>query len=322
MANKLNMAIAKTHRLSTRLVGMQITAGTLVGVVLSAVQMSAGFLIVGGGLINGNYLIGFGMVIIGIAVALLIERLSLGGLSAIRMNSEKINELEAKFWDRLAADNNREPTAFEQKDYDRRRNALEKSRRIAIGFAATGMLLSAAVGDVFWHRLFESLGGMGVVYAGALALVIGLTFVHAELYKVAIDGTLIGILSDLHVQKAAVAVEGESMQVDMLEDAFEAVRSNAEAREKAEEKVKRAVVKGLMVGATQYEQGVLVEVVTEQQQKPLMIAAPKSKFMQHKDELRRLLMQNRNMSQRDIADHFGISRSTAGDWQKKVLAII
>lgn len=49
--SRLNMAIARTHTFSSRILGMQLTGGTLVGVMLSALQMSVGFLIIGSGVI-------------------------------------------------------------------------------------------------------------------------------------------------------------------------------------------------------------------------------------------------------------------------------
>lgn len=327
MANKMNMMIAKTHRLSTRLVGMQITTGTLVGVVLSAVQMSAGFLITGSGLINGNALIAFFFVVLGVALALLIERLSLGGLSAIRHAQERLDTVSTGFFDRLAEEK-REASELEQRDYERRVKELKHSRKVASCFAGGGMLLSAALGDVFWHRVFESLGVPGFFLALAVALVIGLTFIHAELYKKAIDGVLVEILRDLGVQKAAVAVEGDSMQVDMLEDAFDHVRNDAQARQSAEEKVKRAVVRNLQAQAQRFEQNggtIVVEADTgsgalQSGNQPLMIGAPRGKFGQHREELRRIMVRNPQISQRELAQHFNVSRSTIGEWQKALRA--
>src|SRR6478672_4916504 len=82
MANRLNMAIAKTHRLSSRLIGMQLTGGNFLGIALSAVQMSAGFLILGEPIYQAAMIIAGAIVLIGMVLAVLIERLSLGGLSA------------------------------------------------------------------------------------------------------------------------------------------------------------------------------------------------------------------------------------------------
>jgi hypothetical protein len=74
--NKLNMVIAKTHQLSGRLVGMQITGGNFIGIVLSMVQMSLGFVFITSGLTKGSpYAIGM-VVLVGCALAILVERLS------------------------------------------------------------------------------------------------------------------------------------------------------------------------------------------------------------------------------------------------------
>jgi hypothetical protein len=318
MPNKMNMAIAKTHRLSSRVVGMQITAGTFVGIALSAIQMSAGFLVVGQGLIHGNFIIAGMVAVIGVALAILIERLSLGGLSAIRVACAHKKRIEDEFYAMLRQEK-RVATEIEQTDFDRQEKSLKGQRNIAIVFAAVGMLLSAGVGDVFWHSLFESYGVMGYVLSTACAAVIGLTFVHSELYKVAIDGVLREILSDLHIMKVAVAAEGESMQVDMMVDAFDNVRANDEVRMPAQLKVERTVIRRLSTYADQvsaigneiaaYNNATTIESVP-----PLAIAAPRGKYAQHRDELRRLMMNNPNMSQGEVARHFNISKSTANAW--------
>src|SRR5579871_6825226 len=82
--NRLNMAIAKTHQFSSRVLGMQLTGGSFVAIMLSAVQLAVGFVDVGAEVINGSiYMAGF-IALVGALLAILIERLSLGGLSLVR----------------------------------------------------------------------------------------------------------------------------------------------------------------------------------------------------------------------------------------------
>src|SRR5438105_475955 len=117
MANKLNMTIAKTHQLSGRVIGMQLTAGTLIGIVFSAAQMSAGFFILAGG---SNVLVGVGMVLLGVLLAVMIERLSLGGLAGVRVATEGLKRLEENFTQIV------EPTEQEKSYYENRKKAFEK----------------------------------------------------------------------------------------------------------------------------------------------------------------------------------------------------
>jgi hypothetical protein len=306
---------------------MQITAGTFVGIALSAIQMSAGFLVVGQGLIKGNILLAAMVALIGVALAVLIERLSLGGLSAIRVASAHKKRIEDEFYVMLRQEQ-RVASEIEQADFDRQVKGLKGERRIAILFAGLGMLLSAGIGDVFWHSLFASLGTMGYVLSTACAMVIGLTFVHSELYKVAIDGVLREILSDLNIMKIAVAAEGESMQVDMMVDAFDAVRSNVEVRMPAQAKVERTVVKRLSTYADQvsaigdgianYNNANMH--IVESTAQPLALPAPRGKYAQHRDELLRLIRTNPTISQGDISRHFSVSKSTANEWYRRAKA--
>src|SRR5258708_5568353 len=110
--NKLNLAIAKTHRLSSRLIGMQLTTGTLIGICLSALQMSAGFIIKGQSLINGNFFLAIMVAAIGIALAILVERLSIGGLSGVRVASTNMKRIGEAYFGMLLAEK-RDPTDIE-----------------------------------------------------------------------------------------------------------------------------------------------------------------------------------------------------------------
>jgi hypothetical protein len=334
-ASKLNMLIARTHRLSTRLVGMQMTSGTLVGIILSAIQMSAGFIIIGQGLIHGSILL-IGLVLVaGVALAMLIERLSLGGLAGIRVAMLDITRLEDQHSQMILAlpvpQSDEEKEAQKQKlellnaDLARRLGALKNRRTTAIVFAIIGMVLSAGLGDIFWHALFISAGNMDYVYSTACATVIALTFLHSELFKDMMDRVLKEILSDLHLMKAAVAAEGQSMQVDLMAGAFDAVRENEDVRLPAQGKVERAVVRSLANAADQY--AVLEGEVTiyedrrlpsgqpSQQQLP---APARGKYVHNRDELLRQLASNPTMSVAAIAAYFQISKSTAHAWLQKV----
>ncbi len=323
MSNKLNMAIAKTHTLTSRLLGMQLTGGTLLGVGFSAAQMSAGFLIIGGGVIKGNLFMGGLIFLIGIGLAILVERLSLGGLSAMRVAKDaKKKSLEDFF--ALLEREQRDPTEREKLRHDALIAGFDADKKAGRGFAAVGIILSAGVGDVFWHYLFESLSWVGVILSVACALVISLTFIHSELFKGTMDGVLRHILTDLHLMRVAVAAEGSNVELGMMSDAYTAVAGNREARRSAEEQMEKTIIKrmerfakraasvaeevdALNMGGVNVVEGTLT---------PLALPAPggRGKYHQHREELIRLLRSNPNLTQRDIADHFQISRSSAKDW--------
>jgi len=324
--NGMNMAIAETHRLSSRLIGMQITSGTLIGIALSAFQMSAGFLIVGTSLIGGNIFLAVLIVLIGIALALLVERLSIGGLAAIRGANERIKQLDDEFYGMLKREK-RVAEEFEQKEFDRQKKETKGARKIAIVFAVVGILLSASLGDVWWHKLFEGLGGIGYALSFSCAVVISLTFIHSELYQKLMNGVLREILADMFLMKVAVSVESQQMQLDMTVDAFKAVRNNAQVRAPAQAKIEKTVAKQLTNFATQVEavgdhvasyNTLNSPGITGSSQ--LALPAPRGKYPIHKAELLRLLNNNPQLSDRDVAAHFAISRSTANDWLKKARA--
>jgi len=324
MANKLNMAIAKTHRLSSRLVGMQITGGSFIAIALSVLQMSVGFMVVGAALIvKLPYVFGPLIALVGVMLALLVERLSIGGLSAIRGANERLQALRDKFYNGLAE---RKSVAeeWEQKHFDRQEKAILGERKVAIIFAGVGMVLSAGIGDLFWHFLFESLGWLSFVLSTACAAVIGLTFLHSELYKRLMDGVLREILSDMYLMKVAVANEGQSMELDTMVDAYDNVRNDPEVRKPAQDKIEKTVAKRLANFANKVDaisdhiDGIDSGVVGISETPRLQLPAPgRGKFRLHRDEVLRLVVANAAITDTEVAKHFGISRSTANSWIQK-----
>lgn len=323
MANKLNMAIAKTNRLSSRVIGMQLTGGTFAAIALSALQMSVGFVFIGGKIINGNFLIGVLVGFIGVVLAVLVERLSLGGLSAVRVAQSNKKQLELAYYQLES------PTEQQKSLFDRRSKDFGHDITTGWIFGGVGMSLSAGVGDVFWHNLFQSLTPewFGYVLSFACAAVIGLTFIHSELFKALMDSVLKEILIDMSLMTAAVAVEEENMRLDMMVDAFDAVRNDAEVRAPAENKIKQTIGRRLtgfasrVSSATEQVANYNMSVVDSTLAPPrtqLALPAPRGKYAQHRDELYRLLRANPGLSQKDIAQHFQVSKSTANAWYGKL----
>ncbi len=337
--SKLNMLIARSHRLSQRLIGVQMTTGTLVGITLSACQMSAGFLVVGWWFIDGNPLLVLLIVIIGCALATLIERLSLGGLGGTRVMlgdltkvREEYDESQRQAEEFYRSQGPATPEQLKKREEERargkerlavREKSLKHSIAVSITFSVVGMVLSFGLGDLFWHVLFEKAGAVGWVLSSACSIVISLTFIHSELFKPLMDRLLTEILRDLQLMKTAVAAEGQSMQVEILASAFDAVRESADVRKPAQQKVEKTVIKSLGLVADEYS--ALEGQVTIYEDKlpgnsrtPLALPAPRSKYEQHKEELKRQLAANPKMSEAAIAAYFTISKSTAHAWMQKV----
>ncbi len=319
--SKLNMLIARTHRLSQRLIGVQMTTGTLVGIALSACQMSAGFLVIGSWIIGGNVFLGGLIAIIGCAIATQVERLSLGGLSGVRISWGDLQEVRDAFYGLLRKES-RVATEAEKAELSRREGDLKRKIAISVVFAVVGMVLSFALGDIFWNQLFEK-SNSGWMLSSACALVISLTFIHSELFKPLMDRVVKEILRDLQLMKVAVASEGQSMQVELLAAAFDAVRDSEDVRKPAQAKVEKTVIKSLGLAADEYATIEGQVTIYEDKGLPggprLALPAPsRGKFGQCRDELLRLLANNPGMSEAAIAAYFSISKSTAHAWMQKV----
>ena len=333
MANKLNMTIAKTHQLSSRVVGMQLTSGNFVGLVLSAIQMVVGFIYLAG---NGAWYMTVLISVIGVALAVLVERLTLGGLIAIRVSSERIHHLHEQHFQTLQNED-REETERERTNLNRRLEKLKSDRKMSIPVAAIGMLLSTSVGDIFWHHLFESLGGfLAFVLSFACAAVIGLTFVYSELYKAIMDGTLGEIIDDQILMKKAVGAEEQNVQMDMMVSGYDSIRKDGGKLEPAKVKVEETLVKRLAAFADAVAEAGTIPNGTEQpngqtkvdelngSEEPKAIEPPqvrkniRGRFEENKEKLQRILIAQPNISMIELAETFDIAPSTAHAWVKKL----
>jgi hypothetical protein len=316
--NKLNMVIAKTHRFSSRLVGMQLTSGSLIGVILSMCQMSLGFVFLTAGMTNGLWYMVAMVVVIGCALAILIERLSMGGLAAVRENTEDLRRWEDDFYAKVEG---HEPTAWELENRERKTKGFKRGIFSGWCFGIVGMTLSTLVGDMFWRQIFAPLGGwQSTGMSLACASVIGLTFVHSELFKSMLDKVLKAILRDMTLMKTAVAVEEQNMQLDMMVSAMETVREDDEVRDPVEGKISRIVSRRLLNAADSISDVSIEEErnTVEGSLVPKQLGGPKSAYAQHKDELGRLLRANPNISMGDLASHFSKPRSTVQGWVNRL----
>lgn len=336
MANKLNMTIAKTHQLSSRVVGMQLTSGNFVGLVLSAMQMVIGFIYLAG---NGAWYMTVLIAVIGVALAVLVERLTLGGLIAIRVSNERINRLEENHFQTLQTEQ-REETQAERINLDRRLTKLKRDKKMSIPVAVVGMLLSTSIGDIFWHHLFESLGGfLAFALSFSCAGVIGLTFVYSELYKAIMDGTLGEIIDDQILMKKAVGAEEQNMQLGMMVDGYDSIRKDGGRLEPAKIKVEETLVSRLsnfadaVASAGTIANG--IESLDGQTKIELLnsgeatkrLDAPASErtntrgqFDANRDKLKQLLIINPNISMVALGKLLDIAPSTAHAWVKKLNA--
>jgi hypothetical protein len=316
--NKMNMAIARTNQFSSRVVGMQLTCGTLIAVGLSMTQMATGFIFTTG--LKLWYQVS-PVGLIGSLLAVLVESLTIGGLGAVREASAR----RKAFLDSYYA-MKREPTSRQVENKERKEREFAKEIRSGWWFAGVGMLISIVLGDIFWHDLFSmGLGDSWVVYplSGMCAAVITLTFVRAELFSGMLFRTLKSILQDNHLMHTAVSVEPENMQMDMLTSAMGTVRKDEEIRQPIEDKIGKVVIKRLSGFANTFTQlgdeNTLEGQVTEIKE----IAAPRQrktseKVLLQQEKLREYLTEHPGATVREIAAYFGKTHSTVQGWLDKL----
>jgi hypothetical protein len=316
--NKMNMLIARTNQFSSRVVGMQLTSGTLIAVGLSMTQMATGFIFTTG--LKLWYQVS-PVGVIGSLLAILVESLTIGGLGAVRETTAR----QKAFLDSYYA-MKREPTPRQIENKERKEKEFAKEIRSGWWFAGVGMLISIVLGDIFWHDLFQmGLGDSWVVYplSAMCAAVITLTFVRAELFSGMLFKTLRAILKDNHLMKTAVNVEPENMQMDMLTSAMATVREDDEVRQPIEDKIGKVVVKRLGGFADTFTQIGDESPVEGQVTEIKQIDAPRrrktsEKVLLQQEKLREYLADHPTATIREIAEHFGKTHSTIQGWMEKI----
>jgi len=338
--NRLNLIIAKTHQVSSRVVGMQLTSGNFIALLLSSLQMVLGFLILAQPIINsypsdlqknGERAL---IAIVGILMAILVERLGLGGWIGMRQASEEIDHLEEERYNTLRRlRNNRgemsegelaELARKEQELQEHHEHLLERQRkhyRQARVGAFTGMILSTILGDLFWHTLFEPLGNgvLVLVMSLACAFVISLTFIFSELFKKIIDVALKGIIKDMELMKVAVTNERQNMQLDTVVHAFEAIRNDPKKRKPAQMKIEGALITDLQNFAEAVGDGVdLMKIDGRAMRRKALGSSQEPRrllYRDHREVFAVYMREHPEALLSEIMEEFGISQSAASDWR-------
>lgn len=203
----LNMGIAKTHRLTTQLVGMQLSGANLLALMVSAASVVAGTVSLVAERYSENWPLLLSAGVIGLGLALLIEGLTLGSLIRIRLANRAIRVIEAHLEGELrealatlvvpdlthpngrqALRRYRQMRRLLQQEYRHKRQQATRlprqQRRFSVPLATMGALCSAIAGGLFYHTILAGLGPVeSLVLAILFPLVVTGTFVSSETHK-------------------------------------------------------------------------------------------------------------------------------------------
>lgn len=317
-----NQLIAKTHRLNNQLIALQLTMGNLIAVCLSAAQITAGVI----GLLWGamGWLALF-VTILCFPLAVVVERLSLGGLMILRMAGKELRKERERFTLMLMDEKGvrREPTERETFEHEQIEKRLGRERSLSFVVVGLGVIFSMALGDQFWHKVFSSVGGAEALALSLMcAITISLTFVFSEIYKDLTDEGLIDIVRDSRIDRAVLATQEQDIQIEMAMKAFANFRSDPKKNDREVSKIEKVIGSRVTAFADYVgEVGLqtIQEVPNSNDVKQIeQRAASKRKFDDCKDDLEWLLQRNPDITMQAIANNFGISKSTAKAWVDKV----
>lgn len=316
----LNMAIASMHALNNRLIGLQMTSGNVIGIVLSAIQVTFGALIVS----HPVWYVGVFLAPVTCALAVVIERLSLGGLGIVRNSIEKLAQLADTEFEVQSGEDGRPLTDLEKRNFKRRRSALWWTLAGCLVVVLLGIAISAFVGDMFWRWVWA---GAGEPLTGVLSVccagVISLGFVFSELFKHASDDEVEERVKDNRIGRAVLKNADSNLKLNIGLEAFGNVQKDQEKKAKALTKIENVVGKSLETYADQVTSIGDAEEINGAERKmlPERAASKRSKFEENREELIILLQTRPGVSRQEIADRFGVSKSTAQSWVSKVTTV-
>jgi hypothetical protein len=314
-----NQLIARTHRLNNQLIGLQLTMGNLIAVCLSAAQITAGVV---GLLWGGAGWWSLAAIFICFPLAVVIERLSLGGLMIFRTAAKSLDKLEAAYQGMLLVER-RDPTEHEKFEFDRMKKKFRSNTWLSVPIIGAGVLISGGVGDQFWSHVFSSVGGwQAVALSLSCAIAISLTFVFSELYKEMADDGLVELVTDSRIARAVLSNEEQDIQIDLALKAFANFRSDPKKNDKEVGKIEKVIGSRVTAFADYVEErglGTVQQVPAAADMKQIEVrAASKRKFEDCREDLEWLLQRNPNITLQGIATKFNISKSTAKAWLDKV----
>jgi hypothetical protein len=265
------------------------------------------------------------------ALAVVIERLSLGGLGIVRNSIEKLSQLNDAEFEIQTGDEERpgrELSEIEKRHFKRRRTALGWTLAGCLVIVVLGIGISAFVGDEFWKWVWSGAGeplttGLAIVSAGTISL----GFVFSELFKHAQDDEVEERVKDNRIGRAVLKNADGNIKLKLGLEAFGNVQRDTEKKGKALTKIEAVVGQRLEDFADQVvefgeseEANVIdrpadVKVIEEKAR------SKRSRFEECKQELTIYLQLNQDASRQDIADRFGISKSTAQAWVAKLQGV-
>jgi hypothetical protein len=243
----LNMAIASMHGLNNRLIGLQMTSGNVIGIVVSAIQVTIGALIVA----HPSVEFGIILAVVTCALAVLIERLSLGGLGNVRNAVAKWTQLDDAYFE-MQQTEQREPTALEAHNYQRKRSIQVWTFIGSLLIVLVGVSISGFVGDQFWLWVWHSAGEpMSTILGISCAVVISLGFVYSELFKKPSDDEIEDRVNDDRIQQAVLKRAETDLQIGLGLEAFGNVRADADKKQQALLRIEEVVQDRLVMFADQ-----------------------------------------------------------------------
>lgn len=187
----LNMLIANAHQLTTQMIGVILSASKLLAIAVSMLSIVAGIVSFAASRFAGEFIFIGIAACIGAGLALLIEGLTLGALTRIRLADMSIKKIDASIeeeQDKLYVLSDRKERAVKQKGLRQKRKRLTRharQMRFWSGIIATiGSITSAVAGGLFYHTVLAGLGAWESSTVAALfPFVVTCTFVSSELFK-------------------------------------------------------------------------------------------------------------------------------------------
>jgi hypothetical protein len=308
----LNQLIARTHKLNGQLLGLQITNGNLIAICFSAMQITGGVVLLAAtGTAMGYY--AFALIPICLPLAVLVERLSLGGLMVFRTAGVDKRGLEDDFYLKHIK---REATEREKYEYKRQLKLVKKDRRLAFVLILLGIFISGYAGDQLWQLILHNM-----LLSILIASTVSLTFVFSELYGKLSTKGIKDAMTDDEIAHAVLSNAEEELKIELSMEAFGNMRGDPEKRKSIVNKIETGLTTRLEAFADRAEY-LLSEghaQAAHDDLEPKEIAAPRKRdnlYRENREVFAEFMERFPKATLSMITKHFHIAQSTASEWRQ------
>lgn len=226
--NPSTVEVADSHRRQQLLLGYCIAKGSYLALIVNTIVVPVGLVVLGAQLTGTAWsFLSVVLAVIGCVVAVLSDTMTLSSAARVRKTLNAIRDLEARY-DQIMDDEMTEATRKKKRRELNRLRKAHASNEVTLIFF---VLVSAGLGDLFWHWCLEGLHNEALSWAFSIifSLLVSGTMCASQIYKADNDALIGESIQGSNFMAIALKKDADAKAVDIL-----AKKYQTEIRELAE----------------------------------------------------------------------------------------